>query len=159
MYRVGFGYDVHQLKKGRPFYLGGILIPHTHGPLAHSDGDVLIHALCDALLGAASLRDIGFHFPDSEEAFKNADSKTFLSHTIQLLIQKKLHVVNADVTLLLEAPKVSPHINDMKKTLAPILKINESELGIKATTQEGLGFVGKRRGIAAYAVVLLRKEE
>jgi 2-C-methyl-D-erythritol 2,4-cyclodiphosphate synthase len=156
--RVGFGFDVHQLKEGLPFTLGGIVIPHTKGALGHSDADVLIHAICDALLGAAGLKDIGHYFPDTSAEFKGIDSKILLSRVMQLLSENNFSVGNVDSTLCLEKPKINSFIDEMKKTLAPILKIEETDISIKATTNEKMGFVGREEGIAAYAVALIVKK-
>ena len=153
--RVGFGYDVHQLRDGRPCILGGVEIPHQKGPDGHSDADVLIHAICDALLGAANLRDIGFHFPDTDAAFKSADSKNLLEKTVFLVRQKGYELGNIDTTLVLEEPKINPHIERMRTTLAGVMGIPEDDISIKATTNEKMGFVGRKEGVAAYAVVLL----
>ncbi len=156
--KVGFGFDVHQLKKGLTFTLGGIEIEHTKGALGHSDADVLIHAICDALLGAAGLRDIGFYFPDTSAEFKSIDSKILLKRVMKLLSEKGFVVGNVDTTLCLEQPKINPHIEKMKQILAPILRIDEADISIKATTNEKLGYVGREEGVAAYAVVLLEKQ-
>ncbi len=153
--RVGFGFDVHQLKEGLTFTLGGIVIPHTKGALGHSDADVLIHAICDALLGAAGLKDIGYYFPDTSAEFKGIDSKILLTRVIQLLKEHNFSIGNVDTTLCLEKPKINTHIDLMKSTLAPLMNISEGDLSIKATTNEKMGFVGREEGVAAYAVVLL----
>ena len=153
--RIGQGYDVHQLVENRDLWLGGILIPHTHGLLGHSDADVLIHALCDALLGAANMRDIGFHFPDTSGEFKNIDSKILLAKTMELIRKKGFEIGNIDVTVCAEQPKLNPYISEMKRTLAQVMRIAEDDISIKATTTEKLGFVGRKEGIAAMAVVLL----
>ncbi len=155
--RTGFGYDVHQLKEGLDFWLGGIKIPHTHGALGHSDADVLIHVICDALLGAANLRDIGFHFPDTDPKYKGVDSKILLKEVMQLLRDRNYEVSNIDSTICLETPKVNPHIPAMKTCLSEVMGIPEDDISIKATTTEKLGFVGKKEGIAAYASVLIYK--
>lgn len=155
--RVGFGYDVHQLKEGLPFWLGGIEVPHTHGAVGHSDADVLIHVICDALLGAANLRDIGYHFSDTDPKFKGIDSKILLKEVMRLLREKKYEVGNIDVTVCLEQPKVNPHVNKMKTCLAEVMQVQEGDISIKATTTEKLGFVGKAEGVAAYATVLIYK--
>ena len=155
--RVGFGYDVHQLKEGLDFWLGGIKIPHTHGALGHSDADVLIHVICDALLGAANLRDIGFHFSDKDPKYKGIDSKILLREVIVLLHQKGYKVINIDSTVCLQEPKVNPHIPEMKKVLAEVMDCDEEDVSIKATTTEHLGFVGRKEGVSAYAVVLIEK--
>ncbi|OUJ73747.1 2-C-methyl-D-erythritol 2,4-cyclodiphosphate synthase [Hymenobacter crusticola] len=155
--RTGFGYDVHQLREGLPFWLGGIQIPHTHGALGHSDADVLIHVICDALLGAANLRDIGFHFPDTDPQYKGIDSKRLLAEVVRLLEERGYAISNIDSTVCLEAPKVNPHIPAMQETLAAVLRIPAEDISIKATTTEKLGFVGRREGVAAYASVLITK--
>jgi 2-C-methyl-D-erythritol 2,4-cyclodiphosphate synthase len=154
-YRIGFGYDIHRLKKGRKFILGGVEIPHDTGPEGHSDADVLIHAVCDALLGAAGLRDIGFHFPNTDAQFKNIDSTVLLQKVVELIGEKKFEIGNIDATIVAEKPKINPHIDAMKKRLVEVLKISEEQISIKATTHEGLGFIGKEKGIAAHAVALL----
>ncbi len=153
--RIGFGYDVHQLRAGLPFWLGGIEVPHTHGALGHSDADVLIHVICDALLGAANLRDIGFHFPDTDPQYKGIDSKNLLAHVMQLLRAKGYALVNLDSTICLEQPKVNPHIPEMRRVLAQVMGVEEDAVSIKATTTERLGFVGRQEGVAAYATVLI----
>jgi 2-C-methyl-D-erythritol 2,4-cyclodiphosphate synthase len=157
MFRIGFGYDVHQLVEDRAFSLGGIVIPHTKGSLGHSDGDALIHAICDALLGAANLRDIGYHFPDSSSDFKGIDSKILLKKTIDLLADKKYSVINIDSTICLQTPKLKDYIQQMQLVLAQTMGIPVDAISIKATTTEKLGFVGKEEGIAVYAVVLIQK--
>ncbi|MHB8261394.1 MAG: 2-C-methyl-D-erythritol 2,4-cyclodiphosphate synthase [Bacteroidia bacterium] len=156
--KIGFGFDVHPLQEGKDLWLGGILIPHTKGCVGHSDADVLIHAICDALLGAAGLRDIGNQFPNTDDSFKGIDSKVLLKQTMQLLQQKNYKVGNIDCTLCLEQPKINPHIANMQKALAPILQITEEDISIKATTNEGLGYVGSEAGANAYAVALIYKE-
>ena len=155
--RVGFGYDVHRLAKGEELWLGGKLIPSELGAVGHSDADVLIHVICDALLGAANLRDIGFHFPDTSSDYKNIDSKILLRDVVKLLEGKGYTVGNVDSTVVLEKPKVNPHIDDMKAILAPILKVDEDAVSIKATTSEKVGFVGREEGVAAFATVLIQK--
>lgn len=155
--KVGFGFDVHQLTEGRKLILGGVDIPHEKGALGHSDADVVIHALCDALLGAAGLKDIGYYFPDTDAAFKNIDSTILLARVIDLLEERNFTVGNADISLVLEKPKIKPHIDLMKERLAPILKITVEDISIKATTNEKLGYVGREEGVAAYAVVLIQK--
>lgn len=155
--RVGYGYDVHQLVEGRALWLGGIKIEHTLGLLGHSDADVLIHALCDAMLGAANMRDIGFHFPDTSEAFEGVDSKILLDKTRALIATKGYQIVNADITVAAQAPKLSPYIDRMRQCLAGILKVDADDISIKATTTEHLGFVGRKEGISASAVVLLER--
>ncbi len=156
---IGFWYDVHRLVKGRPLILGGVEIPHTHGLLGHSDADVLTHALCDALLGAASLGDIGTHFPDSDPAYRGISSLVLLKKTRMLLKNKKLTLGNADLTLVAQQPKIAPHIQIMRDTLASVLKSPVDAINIKATTTEGLGPAGREEGIAAYAVVTLYTSE
>ena len=155
--KVGMGYDVHQFAEGRDLWLGGIRIPHTHGLLGHSDADVLIHAICDALLGAAGLRDIGYHFPDTSVEFAGIDSKILLSRVVASLKERGWHVGNIDATVCAQAPKLNPHIPAMQKTLAEVLQIDTADVNIKATTTEHLGFVGRKEGIAAYAVALIEK--
>jgi 2-C-methyl-D-erythritol 2,4-cyclodiphosphate synthase len=154
--RVGFGYDVHQIKEGLDFWLGGIKIPHTKGMVAHSDGDVLIHAICDALLGAANLRDIGYHFPDTSSDFKGIDSKLLLKKTISLLKDKGFEVVNIDSTVCAQKPILKDYISLMQDKLAEVSGISKDDISIKATTTEKLGFVGQEEGIAVYAVVLIQ---
>jgi 2-C-methyl-D-erythritol 2,4-cyclodiphosphate synthase len=155
--RVGFGFDVHQLKEGQDFWLGGIKIPHTKGAVGHSDADVLIHTICDALLGAANLRDIGFHFPPTDNKYKGIDSKILLKEVVELVCNKGYQVGNVDATIALEKPKVNPFIPEMKKVLAQLLKVDEDDVSIKATTTEKLGFEGREEGVSAYAVVLIQK--
>ena len=157
--RTGFGYDVHQLKEGLDFWLGGIIVPHTHGALGHSDADVLIHVICDALLGAANLRDIGFHFPDTDQKYKNVDSKILLKEVMLLLHGAGYQISNIDSTICLQEPKINPHIPAMKACLAQVMQIPEEDISIKATTTENLGFVGTKEGIAAYASVLIYRPE
>lgn len=156
--RVGFGYDVHKLEEGAPFVLGGIPVEHTKGAIGHSDADVLIHAICDALLGAANLRDIGFNYPDTSSDFKGIDSKILLKDTLDKVKTKGFSIENIDSTICLQKPKISPSIPLMKQTLANVLDIDIDDVSIKATTTEKLGFVGKEEGVAAYATVLLSKE-
>lgn len=153
--RIGFGFDIHKLKTGTDFYLGGIKIEHTKGAVGHSDADTLIHAICDALLGAASLGDIGTHFPDTDPEFKGIDSKKLLKHVMKLITQAGYSIGNIDSTIALEKPKIASHIPAMISTLAPLLQINSSQISIKATTTEKLGFVGREEGVAAYTVVML----
>lgn len=155
--RVGFGYDVHKLEEGKDFWLGGIKVPHTHGAVGHSDADVLIHVICDALLGAANLRDIGFHFSDKDPKYKGIDSKILLKEVKALIQEKGYAVGNIDSTICLEQPKVNPHIPAMKTCLAEVMGIEEEDVSIKATTTEKLGFVGKEEGVAAFATVLIQK--
>ena len=155
--KVGFGFDVHQLQEGRKLVLGGVDVPHVKGALGHSDADVVIHALCDALLGAAGLKDIGFYFPDTDATFKNIDSRILLEKVIQLIEERNYSVGNADISLVLEKPKIKPYIDEMKAQLSKILKIDAEDISIKATTNEKLGYVGREEGVAAYAVVLIQK--
>ena len=156
--RVGQGIDVHQLRENTKFWLGGILIPHSKGAFGHSDADVLIHAICDALLGAASLKDIGYHFPDTSADFKGIDSKILLKEVVSLITQKGWKVGNVDSTLLLEKPKISPYIDLMKETLASILQVEPDAVSIKATTNEKLGYIGREEGVQAFATVLIFKD-
>ena len=156
--RVGLGFDVHQLEEGRDFFLGGIKLPAMKGAVGHSDADVLIHAICDALLGAANLRDIGFHYSNKDERWNGMDSKFFLKDVTRMLTEKGWHIENVDCTLCLEVPKVNPHIPEMKKVLAPLMNISEEDISIKATTAERLGYIGREEGVNAYAVALIRKE-
>ena len=155
--KVGFGFDVHQLQSGKDFWLGGIKLSHTKGAVGHSDADVLIHAICDALLGAANLRDIGFHFPNTFEKYKGIDSKKLLAEVVELISQKGFTIGNIDVTVCLEKPKINPHVDEMKRTLADVMKISVEDISIKATTNEQLGYVGREEGVCAYAVVLIEK--
>jgi 2-C-methyl-D-erythritol 2,4-cyclodiphosphate synthase len=154
-FRVGFGFDVHPLIEGLPFTLGGIQVKHSKGALGHSDADTLIHAICDALLGAANLGDIGQHFPDTSSEFKGIDSKILLRRTVQLIRDKGYSISNIDTTVCLQKPKIKEFIAGMKTTLAEVMEIPEDDVSIKATTTEKLGFVGREEGIAAYAVTLL----
>lgn len=153
--RVGFGFDVHQLVEGRELWLGGIHIPHSKGLLGHSDADVLIHAICDAMLGAANMRDIGYHFPDTSDETLNIDSKILLKKTLDLIQTKGHRFGNLDATVAAEAPKLNPYIEQMKECLAEVLSTDSDNISIKATTTEKLGFTGRGEGISAYAVVLL----
>jgi 2-C-methyl-D-erythritol 2,4-cyclodiphosphate synthase len=155
--RIGFGFDVHRLVANRKFWLGGIALEHGKGAEGHSDADVLIHAICDALLGAANLRDIGFHFPNTDNRFKNIDSKLLLAKTVELISEKNYKIGNIDATVCLEAPKINPHIPLMQKTLAGVMGISEDDISIKATTNEGLGYVGREDGVCAYAAAILCK--
>lgn len=155
--RVGFGYDVHALVASRELWLGGIKIDHTLGLLGHSDADVLIHAICDALLGAANLRDIGFHFPDTAGEYKNIDSKILLRDTVKLIRDKGYEIGNIDATICAERPKLNPHIPAMQQTLADVMEIDMDDVSIKATTTEKLGFTGREEGLSAYATVLITK--
>lgn len=156
-FRIGFGFDVHQLAEGTDFWLGGIKIPHTKGAVGHSDADVLIHVICDAVLGAADLRDIGFHFPDTDPQYKGIDSKKLLRNVFDLLRKKGYELGNLDTTICLEQPKVNPHISDMKTCLAEVMAIEENQISIKATTTEKLSFVGREEGVSAYATALIYK--
>jgi 2-C-methyl-D-erythritol 2,4-cyclodiphosphate synthase len=153
--RVGFGYDVHPFAANRELWLGGILVKYEKGLAGHSDADVLIHALCDALLGAAGLRDIGYHFPDTAVEFENIDSKILLAKTMNLLNEKGFSVGNVDCTVCAEEPKLNAYISQMQTCLANLMQLDETDVSIKATTSEKLGFVGRKEGIAAYAVVLI----
>ncbi|MBQ5981303.1 MAG: 2-C-methyl-D-erythritol 2,4-cyclodiphosphate synthase [Prevotella sp.] len=155
--RVGMGYDVHQLVEGRELWLGGIKIEHSLGLLGHSDADVLIHAICDALLGAANMRDIGYHFPDTSADTLNIDSKILLRKVVDLIATKGYHVGNIDATVCAERPKINPHIPAMKTCMANVMGIDEDDISIKATTTEKLGFTGREEGMSVYAVVLIEK--
>ena len=156
--RVGNGYDVHLLAPGLEFWLGGIKVEHTKGCVAHSDGDTLIHALCDALLGALALGDIGKHFPDTSAEFKGIDSKILLDRTYALIKSHGYELVNADCTILLQKPKIAPYIIPMRETLASVMGVEVSQISVKATTTEGAGFVGREEAIAVYATVLIAKK-
>ncbi|HOK61196.1 MAG: 2-C-methyl-D-erythritol 2,4-cyclodiphosphate synthase [Tenuifilum sp.] len=156
-FRIGFGYDVHQLQQGLPFWLGGVQIEHTKGSLGHSDGDALIHAICDAMLGAANLGDIGVHFPDTDPSLKGIDSKILLRKTMDIIAQIGYTIGNIDSTICLQRPKVKDYIPKMQAELAKALDVEPQQISIKATTTEKLGFVGREEGVTAYAVVLLRK--
>ena len=156
--RVGMGYDVHQLVESRPLWLGGIKIEHSLGLLGHSDADVLIHAICDALLGAANMRDIGYHFPDNSEATLDMDSKIILRDVVALLAEKGWKVGNIDATVCAEHPKLNPHIPAMKTVMAEVMGISPDDISIKATTTERLGFTGREEGMSAYAVALITKD-
>lgn len=155
--RVGFGYDVHALVPNRALWLGGIRIEHTLGLLGHSDADVLIHAICDALLGAANLRDIGYHFPDTAGEYENIDSKILLRKTMALIREAGYELGNIDATVCAERPKLNPHIPQMKSVLAEVMDVDPDDISIKATTTEKLGFTGRQEGISAYATVLIQK--
>lgn len=155
--RVGYGFDVHRLKEGEQLWLGGVLIPFEKGTVAYSDGDVLIHAICDALLGAAKLRDIGYHFPDSSEEYRNIDSKNLLSKTIELLAQNGYQIINIDTTVCLQKPKLSSYIPEMEEKLAQIMDIDPGKVSVKATTTEKLGFEGREEGVSVHSVVLIEK--
>jgi len=158
-YRIGSGVDFHKLAEGRDLWIGGIKIPHHKGAVGHSDADVLLHAICDALLGAACLGDIGIHFPDTDASFKNIDSKILLKQTIKLIKKENYTVVNMDCTLCLQSPKISSYVPQMQKSIAAIAGITEKAISIKATTTEQMGFVGREEGLMAYATVLLKKKK
>lgn len=159
MIRIGNGYDVHAFTEGDHITLGGVRIPHTKAFLAHSDGDVLIHALCDALLGALALGDIGQHFPDNDVNFKNIDSRKLLKHVIELVTKQYYRLLNCDCTIVAQTPKMAPHIKQMKQNLAQDLNVSINQVSVKATTTESLGFTGREEGMSVYAVVLLQKFE
>ena len=156
--RVGFGFDVHQLVEGRDLWLGGVKLQHKKGLLGHSDADVLIHAICDALLGAANMRDIGYHFPDNASEYKNIDSKLLLKKVVELIAIKGYRVGNIDATVCAECPKLNPHIPVMQQVLAEVMGVGVDDVSIKATTTEKLGFTGREEGISAYATVLIEKD-
>jgi 2-C-methyl-D-erythritol 2,4-cyclodiphosphate synthase len=156
-FRIGYGFDVHALQEGRPFILGGIEIPSPFGPLGHSDADVLIHAICDALLGAAALGDIGKHFPDTSGEFKNIDSKILLQRVVTLLKEKNYSIGNIDATVILEKPKIAPHIEAMRSALSNVMGIPVEDISIKATTNEKMGFIGRQEGVSAHAVALIER--
>ena len=156
-FRVGFGFDVHQLKAGLDFWLGGIIVPHTKGGLGHSDADVLIHTICDALLGAANLGDIGKHFPDTAAEYKGIDSKILLKEVMVLIRNKGYEIGNIDSTICLQTPKIGPYIPEMQKVLASCMNVDVDKVSIKATTTEKLSFVGREEGVSAYATVLINK--
>lgn len=158
-FKIGFGYDVHQLQSGYDFWLGGIKVPYEKGAVGHSDADVLIHVICDALLGAANLRDIGYHFPDTDPEYKGIDSKHLLTKVLDLITMKGYKIGNIDSTICLQKPKILSYIPEMVNILSKLLNIDEDNLSIKATTTEKMGFVGKEKGIEAYAVVLIYKPE
>jgi 2-C-methyl-D-erythritol 2,4-cyclodiphosphate synthase len=158
-YRIGFGIDFHKLAEGRDLWIGGVNIPHTKGSVGHSDADVLLHAICDAMLGALALGDIGIHFPNTDAAYKNIDSKILLQKTYELITEKNYIVVNVDSTVCLEAPKIKPHSEEMRKAIAGILQLSIDDVSIKATTTEQMGFAGREEGLYAYATVLLRKRK
>jgi 2-C-methyl-D-erythritol 2,4-cyclodiphosphate synthase len=155
--RIGLGIDFHQLVEGRELWIGGVKVPHHKGALGHSDADVLLHAICDALLGAAALGDIGKHFPDTSEEFKNIDSKILLKKTFELIKEEGYNIINIDTVLCLESPKIKSFIPSMQSTIAGILFLQENDISIKATTTEQMGFVGREEGLMAYATVLLQK--
>ncbi len=158
MYRTGFGIDFHQLTEGRQLWIGGVLIPHTKGALGHSDADVLLHAICDALLGALALGDIGVHFPNTDNTYKDIDSKILLQKTYALIKARNYSVVNVDSSICLEAPKIKKYSDSMREVIAGILNITTDDVSVKATTTERMGFVGREEGLVAYATVLLKKE-
>lgn len=153
--RIGFGYDVHQLSEGHEFWLGGIKVEHSKGAVGHSDADVLIHVICDALLGAANLRDIGYHFSDQDPQYKGIDSKILLKEVMKLIRKEGYEIGNLDTTICLQLPKINPHIPNMKACLAEVMEIPENDISIKATTTEKLGFVGRQEGVSAYCVALI----
>ena len=154
--RVGFGFDVHRLDEGKPFFLGGIKIPHTKGAVGHSDADVLIHTICDAILGAADLRDIGFHFPDTDEEYRGIDSKILLKDVMDLVRKEGYELSNVDATIALQTPKLNPYVPEMKIILAKTMGVSPGQISIKATTTEKLSFVGREEGVSAYAVALIQ---
>ncbi|MCC6866282.1 MAG: 2-C-methyl-D-erythritol 2,4-cyclodiphosphate synthase [Ignavibacteria bacterium] len=154
--RIGLGYDIHKLVKGRKLILGGVTIPHNKGLLGHSDADVLLHALCDSILGAAGLRDIGFYFSNKSPKWKNISSLILLAECNKLIKKKKLKIGNIDITVILEEPKISPYVDNMKINIAKTLKIQTSQISIKSTTSEGLGYIGKKQGCSAYCICLLK---
>ena len=158
-YRTGFGIDFHQLIEGRDLWIGGVQISHHKGSLGHSDADVLLHAICDALLGALAMEDIGAHFPDTDEAYRNIDSKILLQKTFAVIKQKKFTVVNVDSSVCLEAPKIRKYSMQMREIIAQILEVTVSDVSIKATTTEKMGFVGREEGVVAYATVLLERKD
>ena len=158
-FRIGFGIDFHQLAEGLDLWIGGVQIPHHKGAKGHSDADVLLHAICDAMLGALSLGDIGLHFPDTDPAYKGIDSKLLLQRTYQLITEKGYRVVNIDSSLCLEAPKIKPYVKQMEQTIASIVGVLAEDVSVKATTTERMGFVGREEGLVAYANVLLQKSE
>lgn len=155
--RVGFGYDVHRLGPDEEFWLGGILIPHDQGSIGHSDADVLLHVICDALLGAADMRDIGFHFPDTDPKYKGIDSKKLLAEVMRLITEAGWKLGNLDSTICLQRPKIKPHIPEMKRVIAEVMGVSEGKVSIKATTTEKLGFVGREEGVSAYCVCLIQR--
>ncbi len=157
-FRIGYGYDVHKLVSRRPLWLGGIIIDHEFGLLGHSDADVLIHAICDAILGAANMRDIGYHFPDTDPRYKGADSKLLLRDTVRIVAERGYSIGNIDATVCAERPKLKPHIPQMQQCLAEVMGIDVDDISIKATTTEQLGFTGREEGISAHAVVLLQRD-
>lgn len=156
-YRIGFGIDFHKLAEGRTLWLGGVKIPHHKGAIGHSDADVLLHAICDALLGAACLGDIGVHFPDTDPRYKDIDSKILLQKTVDLIRKENYQLVNIDSTICLEAPKIRPYVDSMRQVITNLCDLKENEVSIKATTTEKMGFAGREEGLIAYATVLLQK--
>jgi len=156
-FRVGFGYDVHQLGPGEEFWLGGILVPHEKGSFGHSDADVLLHVICDALLGAADMRDIGYHFPDTDPQYKGIDSKKLLAGVVKLIRDAGWKIGNIDSTICLQRPKIKPIIPEMKQVIAEVMEVEEGRVSIKATTTEKLGFVGREEGVSAYCVCLIHR--
>lgn len=158
-YRIGSGVDFHQLAAGRELWIGGVTIPHYKGAVGHSDADVLLHAICDAMLGALSLGDIGIHFPNTDDAYKNIDSKILLKKTADIIRGQGYYIVNIDTTLCLESPKIKPYTQQMRETIAGVLQIDINDISIKATTTEKMGFAGREEGLMAYATVLLKKIE
>ena len=158
-YRIGSGIDYHQLEEGSPFWLGGIHIPHHKGAVGHSDADVLLHAICDALLGAVGLGDIGIHFPNTDPSYKGIDSKILLQKTYEMIAAQEYDVVNLDSTLCLQAPKISPYIPQMQQIISSILQVQHTDISIKATTTEKLGFIGREEGVMAQATVLLQTKK
>lgn len=156
-YRIGNGVDFHQLEEGHELWIGGVLIPHTKGAVGHSDADVLLHAICDALLGALALGDIGIHFPNTDDQYKGIDSKILLARCMQLITEKNYKVINIDATLCLQEPKIKPYVPQMQQTIADICKILMEDVSVKATTTETMGFVGREEGLMAYATALLKK--
>ena len=156
-YRIGFGIDFHQLAEGRPFWLGGVRIPYERGAVGHSDADVLLHAICDALLGALALGDIGMHFPNTDPAYKDIDSKVLLAESYRLVRERGYRVVNIDSTVCLEAPKIMPYAPAMREGMARVLEVGVEDISVKATTTEQMGFAGRGEGLVAYATVLLER--
>jgi 2-C-methyl-D-erythritol 2,4-cyclodiphosphate synthase len=157
--RIGFGYDVHEFADDRKLFIGGVEIPHTRGLLGHSDADVLLHAICDAILGALALGDIGMHFPNTDPKYHNVDSKLLLKHVSELILANGYVIGNIDSTVLLQQPKLAPYVNKMRQVISEIISISVAQVSIKATTTEGLGFVGREEGCSAYAVVLLNRKD
>lgn len=156
-YRIGFGIDFHQMVEDRPFWLGGVQISHEKGAKGHSDADVLLHAICDALLGALSLGDIGVHFPDTDQSFKNIDSKILLKKSYEMILQRGYRLINIDSSICLETPKIKAYVPEMQKAISAVLQVEQTDISIKATTTEKMGFVGREEGLIAYATVLLEK--